>query len=136
MSNNGEDEESQIEITNEEFNTRINKVLEALSDYTQINNVSLKDLIETIESFEDISAVSLTDLIQTLGKIGCTLENIDVFCLFTKYKFDDEVQAIDYEKLEADVNNFYGHKKDTKSNEKLDSVEEDEKYELDESYDN
>ena len=111
------DEESDIEITNEEFTTIISNFVIQLMDYLNKNKVTLrevlKDLIQALNLDDDelnqekIEIVLIEPFIKKMKEIGITINNdIETFCIYNRYKLTDEFEIISVNLLERELDNF------------------------------
>ena len=111
------DEESDIEITNEEFTAIISNFVIQLMDYLNKNKVTLrevlKDLIQALNLDEDelnqekIEIVLIEPFIKKMKEIGITINNdIETFCIYNRYKLTDEFEIISVNLLERELDNF------------------------------
>ena len=111
------DEESDIEITNEEFTAIISNFVIQLMDYLNKNKVTLrevlKDLIQALNLDDDelnqekIEIVLIEPFIKKMKEIGITINNdIETFCIYNRYKLTDEFEIISINLLERELDNF------------------------------
>ena len=111
------DEESDIEITNEEFTAIISNFVIQLMDYLNKNKVNLrevlKDLIQSLNLDDDelnqekIEIVLIEPFIKKMKEIGITINNdIETFCIYNRYKLTDEFEIISVNLLERELDNF------------------------------
>ena len=111
------DEESDIEITNEEFTAIISNFVIQLMDYLNKNKVTLrevlKDLIQSLNLDDDelnqekIEIVLIEPFIKKMKEIGITINNdIETFCIYNRYKLTDEFEIISVNLLERELDNF------------------------------
>ena len=111
------DEESDIEITNEEFTAIISNFVIQLMDYLNKNKITLrevlKDLIQALNLDDDelnqekIEIVLIEPFIKKMKEIGITINNdIETFCIYNRYKLTDEFEIISVNLLERELDNF------------------------------
>ena len=117
---NKENEEDAIEITNEEYLSKVKDII------SRICKVLLKEKKNVDEYFKKIVSKSITDyqairlikLVEVLkDEFNIELSNIEIFCLFTKVKPnlgaskdpDDVEEIIDYTKLKDEIENYLRH---------------------------
>ena len=111
------DEESDIEITGEEFTTIISNFIMQLMMYLNKNKITLreviKDLIQSLNIDEEdlnqekIDIVLIEPFINRMKEIGITINNdIETFCIFNRYKLTDEYEIISVNLLEREIENF------------------------------
>ena len=111
------EEESDIEITNEEFTTIISNFIIQLLNYLNKNKVTLreviKDLIQTLnleeedKNQEKIEIVLIESFLNRMKDIGIKINNdIETFCIFNRYKLTDEYEIISVNLLEKELENF------------------------------
>ena len=101
------DEESDVEITNEEFTAIITNFVIQLMNYLNKNKVTLrdviKDLIQTLNVEEEdtnqekIEIVLVESFLNRMKEIGIQINNdIETFCIYNRYKLTDEYEIISY----------------------------------------
>ena len=112
------EEESDIEITNEEFTTIISNFIFQLMNYLNKNKISLRDLLkEMIQTLnveeeeelnqEKIEIVLVEPFIKKMKDIGIQINNdIEIFCIYNRYKLTDEYEIISINLLEKELENF------------------------------
>lgn len=110
------EEDSEIVLTTDQFNDKIKRVIRSISIHINKNNTHVKELFqnyiikpETIDpSLKDYKddALYLKDFINALKKVNIDLDTIDIYCLYTKFKFIDDFEAINLNQLEQDVNSY------------------------------
>ena len=111
------DEESDIEITSEEFTTIISNFIMQLMVYLNKNKTTLrevlKDLIQSLNVDEEdlnqekIEIVLIEPFINRMKEIGIAINNdIETFCIFNRYKLTDEYEIISVNLLEREIENF------------------------------
>ena len=111
------DEESDIEITSEEFTTIISNFIMQLMVYLNKNKTTLrevlKDLIQSLNVDEEdlnqekIDIVLIEPFINRMKEIGIAINNdIETFCIFNRYKLTDEYEIISVNLLEREIENF------------------------------
>ena len=111
------DEESDIEITSEEFTTIISNFIMQLMVYLNKNKTNLrevlKDLIQSLNVDEEdlnqekIDIVLIEPFINRMKEIGIAINNdIETFCIFNRYKLTDEYEIISVNLLEREIENF------------------------------
>ena len=119
------DEESDIEITNEEYTQIITTFGIQLLNYINKNNTTLKnilgDLVQNIstededEKEENIEIVFIEPFINRMKEIGIKINgDIDIFCLYSRYKLSDEYEVISVNLLEKELENFMNLSKSNK----------------------
>ena len=105
------DEESDVEITNEEFTAIITNFVIQLMNYLNKNKVTLrdviKDLIQTLNVEEEdtnqekIEIVLVESFLNRMKEIGIQINNdIETFCIYNRYKLTDEYEIISVNLLE------------------------------------
>ena len=111
------DEESDIEITNEEFTTIISSFIIQLMNYLSKKKITLRELlngmIQTLNVEEEetnqekIEIVLIEPFIKKMKDIGIQINNdIETFCIFNRYKLTDEYEIISVNLLEKELENF------------------------------
>ena len=112
--NKQENEEEAIEITNEEYLSKVKDIIFRICEVLKkskkkIDDYFLKILSKSITDYRAIRLVKLVDILKEDFKIE--LSNIEIFCLFTKVKpnlasskeADDIEEIIDYDKLKEEI---------------------------------
>ena len=121
------DEESDIEITNEEFTTIISSFIIQLMNYLNKKQTSLREvlngLIQTLNVDEEdinqdkIEIVLIEPFIKKMKDIGIQINNdIETFCIFNRYKLTDEYEIISVNLLEKELENFRQMNLDSNTN--------------------
>jgi hypothetical protein len=108
-------EHSEIIITTDQFNEKINNFLKSIYNYLKINKLGIRDLFEG-EIFK-ANQISLDDELKNIDdefidlklflertkRIGIKMSNLDVYCIYTKYKIIDDFEAISLTILEKEL---------------------------------
>ena len=121
------EEESDVEISNEEYTKIITSFGMQLLNYLNSHNITLKyvlgDLIQNIsaededDKEENIEIVFIEPFINRMKDIGIKINgDIEIFCLFSRYKLSDEYEVISVNLLEKELENFANY---TKNNNKI-----------------
>ena len=121
------EEESDVEISNEEYTKIITSFGMQLLNYLNSHNITLKyvlgDLIQNIsaededDKEENIEIVFIEPFINRMKDIGIKInDDIEIFCLFSRYKVSDEYEVISVNLLEKELENFANY---TKNNNKI-----------------
>ena len=116
------DEESDVEISNEEYTKIITSFGMQLLNYLNSHNLTLKnvlgDLIQNIsaededDKEENIEIVFIEPFINRMKDIGIKINgDIEIFCLFSRYKLSDEYEVISVNLLEKELENFANYNK-------------------------
>ena len=110
------DEESDIEITNEQYVNIIYNIGLQLIKYMDANKTSLREILgdniknlsgENVPEKDKIEVIVIEDFIEKLKDIGIVLKSeIEIYCLFSRYKITDEYGIISINLLEKDLDNF------------------------------
>lgn len=103
-----EEEDSEVVITTDQLNERVSKIISKLKKYMEENNKTIKGIFKN-DIFEaeldDAGARSRVDVIElktfipVLQQIGIELDNIDMFCIYTKLKIVDDFEVIGVDNL-------------------------------------
>jgi hypothetical protein len=107
-----EEEEEEVVITIEQFNERVDKILSKLAEYLLSNKKTVKEFfynyisIHNVTTYDNYDAITLKDFIQILQNIGVTHDTIDIYCIFTKLKYNDDYETIDVSKLLDEMLNY------------------------------
>ena len=110
------DDDDAIEITNEEYLSKVKDIIERICEVINSNKKKVDDYFLKIvsNSINDYRAIRLIKLVDVLKKdFNIDLTNIEIFCLFTKVKpnlttskdADDIEEIIDYDKLKEEIEN-------------------------------
>ena len=121
------DEESDIEITNEEYTQIITSFGMQLLNYLETHNTNIKNilggLIQNIsaededDKEESIEIVFIEPFVNRMKEIGIKINSdIEVFCIYSRYKISDEFEVISVNLLEKELENFKNFKKNNKVN--------------------
>ena len=129
------DEESDVEITNEEYTHIITSFGMQLLNYLNSHNTTLKNvlsgLIQNIsaededDAEESIEIVFIEPFINRMKEIGIKINgDIETFCLYSRYKLSDEYEVISVNLLEKELENFNNLAKMNKNKENKDKLME------------
>ena len=121
------DEESDIEITNEEYTQIITSFGMQLLNYINSHNTTLKNILGNLvqnisaededDKEENIEIVFIEPFINRMKEIGIKINgDIDIFCLYSRYKLSDEYEVISVNLLEKELENFTNFNKNIKAN--------------------
>ena len=110
------DEESDIEITNEEYTQIITSFGMQLLNYINSHNTTLKNILGNLvqnisaededDKEENIEIVFIEPFINRMKEIGIKINgDIDIFCLYSRYKLSDEYEVISVNLLEKELEN-------------------------------
>ena len=110
------DEESDIEITNEQYVNIIYNIGLQLIKYLDTNKTTLRQLLgnsvknisgDNVPEKDKIEVIIIDDFIDKLKEIGIVLKSeIEIYCLFSRYKLTDEYGIINIKSLENDLESF------------------------------
>ena len=110
------DEESDIEITNEQYVNIITGFGIQLLKYLDANKTDLRtvlgDLVQNISKSESqdgekTEIVFIEPFINRMREIGIILSSdIEIYCLFSRYKLSDDYEIISVNLLEKELENF------------------------------
>ena len=114
---NKEGDDDAIEITNEEYLSKVKDIISRICKIIINNKKTIDDYFLKIvsKSITDYKAIRLIKLVDVLKEeFNIELSNIEIFCLFTKVKPnlgtskdpDDIEEIIDYSKLKDEIENF------------------------------
>ena len=129
------EEESDVEITNEEYTHIITSFGMQLLNYLNSHNTTLKNvlsgLIQNIsaededDGEESIEIVFIEPFINRMKEIGIKINgDIETFCLYSRYKLSDEYEVISVNLLEKELENFNNLAKMSKNKENKDKLME------------
>lgn len=112
---NEEKDESEIVITSDQFHEKVNNFLKSLMDHMKENKTSIRQIfssriyrpceVEKDPMFKEYSdeAVELKIFLEEMNKINISLSNLDVYCLYTKFKIVDDYEAISITGIEREL---------------------------------
>ena len=110
------DTESDIEITNEQYVTIITNFGVQLLKYLEKNKTDLRtvlgDLVQSLRTGEakegeKIEVVFIEPFVNKMREIGISLNSeIEIYCLFSRYKLTDDYEIISVNYLEKELENF------------------------------
>jgi hypothetical protein len=115
--NKQENEDEAIEITNEEYLSKVRDIISRICEILKKTKKKVDDYFLKIvsKSITDYRAIRLVKLVDALKEdFNIELSNIEIFCLFTKVKpnlasskdADDIEEIIDYDKLKEEIENY------------------------------
>ena len=122
------DEESDVEITNEEYTQIITSFGLQLLNYLNSHNTTLRnvlgDLVQNIsaededDKEENIEYVFIEPFINRMKEIGIKINgDVEIFCLYSRYKLSDDYEVISVNLLEKELENFANsNKNNSKTN--------------------
>jgi hypothetical protein len=110
------DTESDIEITNEQYVTIIYNFGLQLIKYLETNKTDLRtvlgDLIQNlsngeVKNGEKMEVILIEPFVNRMREIGIKLNTeIEIYCLFSRYKLSDDYEIISLNLLEKELENF------------------------------
>jgi len=114
--NKQENEDEAIEITNEEYLSKVRDIITRICEVLRKSKKKIDDYFLKVvsKSINDYRAIRLVKLVDVLKEdFNIELSNIEIFCLFTKVKpslatskdADDIEEIIDYDKLKEEIEN-------------------------------
>jgi len=113
-----ENDDNNVVISEETFKKKSNSIITKMADYfnnlQNMNHATLEEIIRNhygnnieihkINENEQYEAVSLRYFLSDLSdKIGASIETVDIYCIYTRLKYSDDFETIDFNKL---VNNI------------------------------
>jgi hypothetical protein len=120
------EEESEIEITNEQYVNIIYNIGLQLIKYLDTNKTTLKQILgdsiknisgENVAEKDKIEVIVLEDFIEKLKEIGIQINSeIEIYCLFSRYKITEDYGIISINLLEKDLENFRDNKNEENGN--------------------
>ena len=137
--NKKENEDDPIEITNEEYLSKVRDIISRICETLRKKKKKSDDYFLKIvsKSINDYRAIRLVKLVDVLKEdFGIELSNIEIFCLFTKVKpnlatskdVDDIEEIIDYDKLKEEIENQLKNPQVKKQKEKEIEEEKEKEY--------
>ena len=116
------EEESDIEITNEQYENIIYNIGNQINKYLEQNNKNIREIFgdkvkniseDDIPDKDKIEIILIHDLVDKLKEIGIELNSeIEIYCLFNRYKISEEYGVISVNLLEKDLESFKLNKLD------------------------
>ena len=110
------EEESDIEITNEQYVNIIYNIGIQINKYLEQNNKNLRQILgdkvkniseEDVPDKDKIEIIMIHDLVEKLKEVGIELNSeIEIYCLFNRYKISEEYGVISVNLFEKDLENF------------------------------
>ena len=120
------EEESEIEITNEQYVNIIYNIGLQLIKYLDTNKTTLKQILgdsiknisgENVAENDKVEVIVLEDFIEKLKEIGIQINSeIEIYCLFSRYKITEDYGIISINLLEKDLENFRDNKNEENGN--------------------
>jgi hypothetical protein len=106
-----ENDDGEVVITIEQFNEKVDKILSKLAEYLLNSRQKVNDCFKKVICMENVNnesyeAIQLKDFIQIIQSIGIKLDTIDIYCIFTKLKYNDDYETIDLAKLKEEMFNY------------------------------
>jgi len=106
------DDESEIEITVEQFQQKVELILVRIAEFLITKNININQLFNNKIYHHEISktvsyeAIPLKDFIMILKQINIKMDMTDIYCIYTKLKYSDDYETIDLKKLINEMNNY------------------------------
>ena len=110
------EEESDIEISNEQYVNVIYNIGTQLNKYLETNKKTLREVLgDSLKNLsgdkapekDKIEVIMIEDFVEKIKEIGIILSSeIEIYCLFSRYKISDEYELISFNLLESDLQNF------------------------------
>ena len=106
--------ESDIEISNDEYISIITNFINNLNNYLHNKNTNiktlLKDITETVQAEgtnDKLSIILIEPFINKMKEIGIEIKSeLEVYCIFSRYKISDDYEVISLDLLEKEIENF------------------------------
>ena len=105
--------ESDIEISNDEYIQIITNFILQLSNIlieknTNLRNL-LKDIIQNVQGEnlnEKLDIILIDDFINKMKQIGIEFTDLEIYCLFSRYKISDNYEVISVDLIEKELENL------------------------------
>ena len=116
---------SEVVITNEEYNEKAENVLSKIAELLQSKGKSVKEQFKEIifqheiSETEEYESIPLHYLLKELETQGILLDSIGIYCLYTKLKYSDEYEAINVSLLVEEMKNLGIYEKENEISEKF-----------------
>ena len=105
--------ESDIEISNDEYIQIITNFILQLSNILIEKNTTLrnllKDIIQNVQGEnlnEKLDIILIDDFINKMKQIGIEFTDLEIYCLFSRYKISDNYEVISVDLIEKELENF------------------------------
>ena len=129
------EEESDIEITNEQYVNIIYNIGLQLNKYLDTNKKTLREVMgsavknisgDKVLDKDKVEVIMIEEFIEKMKEIGITLNSeIEIYCLFSRYKISDEYELISFNLLENDLKNFKQNKEEDIENKNKEDINND-----------
>ena len=120
------DEESDIEISNDQYVNIIYNLGMQIIKYLDENKTNLRNLLgdkikdisgENVPEKDRVEIVVIEDFIEKMKEIGILISTeIEIYCIFSRYKISDDYGIISLNLLEKDLENFRESKNEEENN--------------------
>ena len=107
------DSESDIEISNDEYIQIITNFILQLSNILiekkTTLRILLKDIIQNVQdenSSEKLDIILIDDFINKMKQIGIEFTDLEIYCLFSRYKISDDYEVISVDLIEKELENL------------------------------
>ena len=105
--------ESDIEISNDEYIQIITNFILQLSNILIEKNTTLrnllKDIIQNVQGEnlnEKLDIILIDDFINKMKQIGIEFTDLEIYCLFSRYKISDNYEVISVDLIEKELENL------------------------------
>ena len=129
------EEESDIEITQDQYVNIIYNIGTKINKYLDTNKKSLKEAFgdkikdlsgEEVPEKDRIEIIAIEDFIEKMKEFGITINTeIEIYCLFSRYKITDDYGIISINLLNKDLENFREKKIEDEDNKNHKEINED-----------
>lgn len=125
--------ESDIEISNEDYFQIITSFVVKLYNVLKEKKTTIRSLlqkqtqiVQAEESNEKFEVISIQSFVNEMKNVGIEMKNeIEIYCLFSRYKISDEYEVISVDLLEKEIEAYEQSKINDNSNKKMmENVEE------------
>jgi len=107
-----DEEGNLIEITTEQLSQKAELIIIKIADHLFSQKLTVRRLFKSIifshqvNSEEFYEAIPLKNFLDVLKQINFKYDLTDVYCIFTKLKYNDEYETIDLNKLIDEMENY------------------------------
>lgn len=112
MDNLQENEDDEVVITIDQFNQKVDKILSKIAEHLYNSKKTVREYfaqfitVHNVTKTEHYEAIALKDFIQLVQAMKIILDTIDIYCIFTKLKYNDDFETIDVAKLKEEMINY------------------------------
>ena len=109
----GEEEESEVAISTEEFKEKIKNIYKSFADCLNKQKTSIRELFQNDiyvhkikESNDEYEAINLQKVCELLSSLDILNDTVDIYCLFSDLKYSEDYETIDVVKFEKRIERY------------------------------